>query len=72
MRLDFRRDGSIADGMNAGAPTEDLDAMFDRLLDELEAALDLASRPNRSERLIEIAGHCATAAQLTSNTLAGR
>ena len=58
--------------MSAGAPTDDLDGMFGRLLDELEAALDLASRPDRTERLAEIAGHCAKAAQLTSNTLAGR
>ena len=72
MRLDFRCDASIAVGMADPPVTDDYDAKFDRLLNELEAALDLAARADRDERLAEIAGHCAAAAQLTANMLARR
>ena len=67
--LDFCRTESIADAINAG---DDLDVMFDRLLEQLETVPDLAARVDRAELLVEIARRCSTAAQLTVETLAGR
>jgi hypothetical protein len=43
--------------MNAQVDARDLTPMFERLLEALETALDLASRADRDDRLTEIADH---------------
>jgi hypothetical protein len=72
IRLDFRLAGSIHPDMNAQAVSEDLDPMFEALLDVLGDALELAVLPDRDDRLVEIAVYCATAARLTAEALAAR
>ena len=58
--------------MNAQVDTRDLTPMFERLLEALEAALDLASRAESDHRLAEIADHLGLAVQLATDALAGR
>ena len=55
--------------MNAQAVPPNHDAMFDQLLDELDAALELSILPDRDQQLPVIAAHCATAARLTAEAL---
>jgi len=56
--------------MEAPVTDEKLDPLFERLLETLETALDLASRTDRSARLAEIAVLCATASSLAAKALA--
>ena len=72
IRLDFGGIGSLPMVMNARAVPEDLDPMFDALLDALGEALELAVLADRDDRLAEIAAYCATAARLTAEALAAR
>lgn len=58
--------------MKPEAASADLDPMFERLLDALEAAIDLASLADRNDRFSEIAAHWDTAARLTTVALAAR
>jgi hypothetical protein len=58
--------------MNAQAVSQNMDQMFDNLLDVLEEALDLSFLPDRDDRLDDIAARCATAAKLTSKAIARR
>lgn len=58
--------------MNAQVDARDLTPMFERLLEALETALDLASRADRDDRLAEIADHLAFAVRLATDALAGR
>lgn len=71
-RLDFGSGASIPETMTAQPPPDDLDPMFDALLEALEQALDLASSADRDDRLAAISVHCVTAARLTSDALARR
>lgn len=57
--------------MSAQVDTRDLTPLFERLLEALETALDLASRADRDDRLAEIANHLAPAVQLATDALAG-
>jgi hypothetical protein len=58
--------------MNAQVDARDLTPMFERLLEALETALDLASRADRDDRLTEIADHLGLAVQLATDAIADR
>lgn len=58
--------------MTEAAPEDPLDGMFDQLLDHLEEAHDLCTRPDRNERLTRIAELSGLAAQLTLTMVADR
>ena len=45
--------------------------MFERLLDALDAALEMSILPDRNQRLHEIAAHCAEASRLSSESING-
>lgn len=55
--------------MHGQAITPNHDAMFEQLLDELDAAFELSILPDRDLRLPTIAAHCAKAARLTAEAL---
>jgi len=59
-------------GMNAQAIPMSLDRMFEALIDELEAATEIATRPDRDDLLQQLAVHCAAAALLTAEAIASR
>lgn len=59
-RLDFGRSVRIRDVMDADAEDE----TFDGLIAALEAAVDLCSRHDRGQRLLEIQALCREAAEL--------
>ncbi|WP_271085667.1 hypothetical protein [Brevundimonas sp. NIBR11] len=56
--------------MNAQAVPSDVDALFDALIEQLEHAVDLSSRPNRDERLGDIQACCIEAARLAGEAMA--
>lgn len=58
--------------MSDATPHDPLDGMFDQLLDHLEEAHDLCTRPDRNGRLARIAELCGLAAGLTTNAVADR
>ncbi len=58
--------------MNAQVEPDKLDSMFEALIDALSEALDLAVRPDRGDRLEEVAAYCLIAAQLTADALGTR
>ena len=58
------------EAMNAQAIPISLDQMFEALIDELEAATEIATRPDRNDLLQQLAAHCAAAALLTAGAIA--